>query len=113
MRTWTPPPRLAGRGLAVRVQREAIDVTYGVLYYPPQPRSHRENRIYHETVRELTDWWRSVMVQLPCRTLPLFYADLNDGLGAQLVGGLRYEPPCSALGDTRTRERRRQGAGER
>eukprot|EP00959_Pyramimonas_sp_CCMP1952_P366842 7683109-Pyramimonas_sp.AAC.1 len=40
MRTWAPPPRLAGRGLAVRVQRGAIDVTYGVIYYPPQPRSH-------------------------------------------------------------------------
>ncbi|CAK0855322.1 unnamed protein product, partial [Prorocentrum cordatum] len=110
--TWFPPRQLAGRGLAVRIQKGAIDITYGVLYYPPQPRSHQENGVYHETVKALTRWWRSVLMALPCRTLPLFYSDVNGGIGAQVKAGVWTEPPCGALGPTRSRERRRNGAGE-
>ncbi|CAK0848656.1 unnamed protein product [Prorocentrum cordatum] len=85
--TWSPPRQLAGRGLAVRIQKGAIDITYGVLYYPPQPRSHQENGVCHETAKALTRWWRSVLLALPCRTLPLFYSDVNDGIGAQVKAG--------------------------
>ncbi|CAK0858673.1 unnamed protein product, partial [Prorocentrum cordatum] len=85
------------RGLAVRIQKGAIDITYGVLYYPPQPRSHQENGVYHETVKSLTRWWRSVLMALPCRTLPLFYSDVNDGIGAQVKAGVCYEKDAGAL----------------
>eukprot|EP00959_Pyramimonas_sp_CCMP1952_P191497 4004048-Pyramimonas_sp.AAC.1 len=69
--------------MAVRVQKRAIDITYGVLYFPSQPRSHKENGVYHESVKALARWWRSVLQAFPCRTLPLFYAGINDGIGAQ------------------------------
>ncbi|CAK0844342.1 unnamed protein product, partial [Prorocentrum cordatum] len=67
---------------------------------------------YTQTVAKMIQWWRTCLSQLPTRCLPLFYADVNDGLGCRKIDGDWTDYETKAIGRMRTRERRRLGAGE-
>ncbi|CAK0798367.1 unnamed protein product, partial [Prorocentrum cordatum] len=64
------------------------------------------------TVAKMVQWWRTCLSQLPARCLPLFYADVNDGLGCRKIDGDWTYYATSAIGRILARGRRRQGAGE-
>ena len=86
-RVFASPPEIWGRCLAARVRRGLLDVCVGVLYFPPQPHSRGARPRYTSTVEKLVQWWRSCMDQLPARCVPIFFADLNDGLGCRKIKG--------------------------
>ena len=48
----------------------------------------------------------------PQRTLPVFFADANDGIGVSKVDGAWCRVPSDEFGPAVIRERRRGGAGE-
>eukprot|EP00959_Pyramimonas_sp_CCMP1952_P053929 1127919-Pyramimonas_sp.AAC.1 len=82
------------------------------LCFPPRPRRARLVPHYKETVRMLTQWYKGVLQQLPCRCAPLVYADMNDGMGIGGISGRRQHVESLSMGPGRTREQRRGGAGE-
>eukprot|EP00959_Pyramimonas_sp_CCMP1952_P455727 9472008-Pyramimonas_sp.AAC.1 len=112
VQTWAAPVQCAGRGVAVRVKRGAQDLVLGSLYFPPQPSKKGQAGSYYATVQALIRWWNDVLNSLPSRTLPIFYSDLNDGMGLSKIAGQWEEVVSSAIGKTRGREQRRRGAGE-
>ena len=101
-----------GRSLAMRVKRGTVDFCCGVLYFPPRPQVAANHDHYKKLVGTLTSWWDEVLSALPQRCCPVFYADMNDGMGLCRRGNNWTQPATSAV-RCRTRERLRDGPGEK
>eukprot|EP00974_Lingulodinium_polyedra_P119460 11171237-Lingulodinium_polyedra.AAC.1 len=89
----TPPARLAGRAIMVRVKDRACEWALFSIYFPPKPCRGGLKVTYRNTVAALTGWLHSELERLPARVVPLIGTDLNDGLGMvkQLGVGWRQE----------------------
>ena len=74
---WPKDPRLAGRGLAVRVRQRSSDLTHVCLYLPPCTGSDETLKV----ANDLLKWARQLLQSLPSRSLPILYMDANARLG--------------------------------
>ena len=72
---------ITGRGIAVRFKNSIADITAISLYFPPVPWSAVQQVAYKETVKLMIAWLQQLLDNLPGGTLPIIYADVNDGMG--------------------------------
>eukprot|EP00959_Pyramimonas_sp_CCMP1952_P448582 9392672-Pyramimonas_sp.AAC.1 len=80
------------------------------MYPPPQPKYAAEQPQYMATVKLIGSWYENILQSLPCRCIPLVYADLNDGQGISRISGKWASIESTAVGEGRCREQRRGGA---
>jgi hypothetical protein len=75
----TPCKDLLGRGGKVRVKNKKFDLTIIGAYFPPKGCGGSNN--YSKAVHKLTDELEKWCSDIPSRSTPLMFADLNDHLG--------------------------------
>ena len=104
------PPKIAGRGLAVRAANGFCDVTAICVYFPPSPRDKSKIPVYRETCREIASWLSAVLCKVPASSTPVLYTDLNDGMGLKAIAGAVHRIETSAVSEGAARLERFPGA---
>ena len=99
--------------MGVRIKRGMRDVAYVVMYFPTRPKLARERSAYKRVVDIMCKWYGALMMDLPARSLPILFTDLNDGMGLrQRQGRHGWETCDTAVVGTHNRENEEGGAGQ-
>ena len=79
--------KITGRGIAARAQTGTTDVTAISVYFPPFFWKKALYARYRQCCRELAAWLSDVLCECCATTVPLIFADVNDGMGLRRLSG--------------------------
>ena len=91
-----PKASLAGRGIAVHLKSAYYDIQAFAAYFPPRPSGQRGLAKYYSSCRSLSKWMDQVATSCAGITSPLFFMDVNDGIGIQ-----QFKKTCTSIAKTR------------
>ena len=91
-----PPECIRGRAGCFLIAG-SLRVAPGFVYLPPHPLRARERKDYIRTVRIILDFVMEVIAGLPTGTMPIFFCDLNTGVGKNDDGAMDGDDMCIGM----------------
>ena len=105
--------KLQGRGIASRIQNSLGHFNLIVAYSPPRPWAKRSHGKYRDTCLALGNWVNEQLCCTPGNCTPIFFADVNAGLGLRQCGAeLLWDDATCVSRQAARKENFSGGAGE-